>query len=286
MAQVIVAKKSKDWIIKLIIGIAVVYLAYRVVKGLQGFGESLQNLFKFPEIKFPEIKFPEIKFPEIMLPQVPMQTGAPSMMLATPNATPNVGTGLVNVPTEFAQQLTAQARERLDTGLVPFQQPSGDIIFVTPETRERLSQRYYMQPYSYSPSVQVNPTQYQIGETNVPRNPQELLKMGLAIDMPTKAGQPTMINKIAEALGQQRIQVGNVRVPALSLTGLSVMNPDLTASQLADLRARLTGDFPQGFNFGTNTGSGRQYQFNEGQVIGSTRNPVLQAYEAYRAMYA
>jgi hypothetical protein len=264
---------------------AILYLGYRVSKGITGFFSS----FKFPEIKFPEIKFPEIQFPTIVFPTQPMtpqqmttQFGVLNQQMQS-NQTPVSpnSTGLVDVPPMLVDQLTQDAREKLAKGLVPFTQPSGQIIYVTPETAKTLEQRYYGMP---QPQIMVNPNQYLPNETNVPN----LLKMGLAIDMPTKMGQDTFVNRIVQGIQQTERQQGSATVSTVvTLSGLARQNPNLTASQLADLRARLLGDFPQGFNFGTNTGSGRLYQFNEmGMVIGSTRNPVLQAYEAYRAMYA
>lgn len=268
MAQVYAVRKTGNFLRrnlgKIIALLAILYIGYRINRSIGSFG----NLFKVPTINLPQITLPQITLPEVQ--------ATPEQLNINPQGgTPSTGTGLIQVPESLVQDLTMKARETEARGLVPFTQPSGKIIYVTPETRERLSQRYYGQPFSYDTTINVNPNQYLPHETDVPR----LNQMGLAIDMPTRMGQDTFVNRIVRSIQEtERAQGSNTISTVVTLSGLSRQHPELTASQLADLRARLVGDFPRDFDFGTNTGAGR--------YMGQRLNPVLAAYEQYRAMYA
>lgn len=272
MAQVYAAKKGTSFLrqhwLKIIALGAILYVGYRVYGAFRNFGSFFGSLQapQIPQINFPEFKFPEFKFPDLI---IPMQPSTVEQMSQMRNQTPQMGTGLINIPQDFVDQLTQGAREIEQRGLVPFTQPSGKIIYVTPSTREQLEERYY------GKKIQINPMQYLPGETDVPK----LMQMGLAIDMPTKLGQDTFVNRIIRSIQQtERAQGSPTISTVVTLAGLSRQHPELTASQLADLRARLTGDFPKDFDFGMNTGAGR--------YAGQRLNPVLAAYEQYRAMYA
>lgn len=81
-------------------------------------------------------------------------------------------------------------------------------------------------------------------------------------------------------------------LPAQNLTQVLQENPKLTASQAADLLFRMMGSpAPSGFDFGSNTGAGLISKFTVGdktmlpRAYDSMINPVLAAYEAYRAQY-
>lgn len=82
-------------------------------------------------------------------------------------------------------------------------------------------------------------------------------------------------------------------LPAQNLTQVLQQHPELTASQAADLLFRMMGGMAKGFDFGSNTGSGYTNvlfsmptkEMLVPMVLGLENNPVLKAYEAYKAMY-
>lgn len=115
----------------------------------------------------------------------------------------------------------------------------------------------------------------------------EMLQVGLAIDAPTRARMSPMASLLDKVVSMVRPTTARaLTVGGGDLTALSMLNPNLTASQLADLKFRLSGENPM-FDFGRNTGSGRIPIFDVmgKTVIATQRNPVLQAYEAYKAQY-
>jgi hypothetical protein len=303
MAQVYATRKGvsflrRNWV-KILAGIAILYVGYRVSSGLRGIGSFFGGL-QTPQL--PQINFPEIKLPEIMLnipsvftgvgqaaqqamqmmgmgtpQQIVMQGGTPYVTPATPQLPAGIkimDTGVMRTGQSFADYQLQQMYAA--QGLFPYKRPDGSTIYVTPASAARLDQIYMV------PRATVMQYDTPIGPPVMPspQQTEQLLKMGLAIDMPTKMGMPTMVNQVVEAIRNiERQQGSSTLSTVVTLTGLSRLYPDLTASQLADLKARI--EMPSwytSFDFGTNTGSGL---FGSGME--AIKAPVTAASEALRA---
>lgn len=92
------------------------------------------------------------------------------------------------------------------------------------------------------------------------------------------------------AMGSIGAGAGSI-LPPHTLTQVLQQHPEFSASQAADFLARTMMNYGN-FDFGTNTGGGRISTFTDPtkdmpipRVITSEVNPVLRAYEEYKAMY-
>lgn len=115
-------------------------------------------------------------------------------------------------------------------------------------------------------------------------SPQMMMAANLNIDK--KIDTPAGVISFGHAAGSVGAGAGAI-LPAQNLTQELMMHPSLTASQAADLLAREKGTLPSSFDFGSNTGAGLISVFDAkgARVIDSMINPVLAAYEAYKAQY-
>lgn len=274
MAAIYATKKSGSFLKNnwqnLAIGAVVLFIGYKVSQGFSG----ISNAFK--GLTLPEITLPSIGNPLQGVGDALGLTGKdPSLMIM--DAMPQDPNRITYTPITVSGQPVTKISQDMD----------GNILYngmMQPNIVEAGGNRINPNLQSMGMAVDVNSVDI-AGMFKKPIT--QMLQMGLAIDAPTRAGISPMatlldmiVNKVMPVSTAKALSTGG---GVLSM--LSEMNPNLTASQLADLKFRL-GNEMTGFDFGTNTGSGRQYQFSDMMMVaGSTRNPVLQAYENYRAQY-
>lgn len=123
--------------------------------------------------------------------------------------------------------------------------------------------------------------------THVP-SPAMMAAMNLNIDK--KIDTPYGVIGYGGNPNSSGLGMGNI-LPPQNLTQELAAHPNLTASEAADLLARSMMNFGN-FNFGSNTGAGVIAMFMPAMmkgapdvVTGLENNPVLLAYQAYKAMY-